>query len=418
MEQKAKLSLWTKDYVFILLTTFCAAVVDMIFISILPIHVVDIGGTNAIAGAMITGLVAAGMITKLVSGRLMDLYGRRRILYIGCIMYAINIILYNFAFDIQTLFVLRIISGISQGLYFGSVATIVADIVPADRLIDGIGYFGIAASLAGAFAPMIGLAIFNSMGSAALFVFASVFAVIAAVLALLVKSNYVPSNLSKIRLNSDTWPEGSKIKDAGIFKFIELSIMVPALIAFFIMFGNSAVSNFLASCGVERGIEGISLFFTMSSIAMIIVRLFNGKLASKFGSFRVILVGMILLIAAYIIIAFSYGTALIIVAGILSGLGFGISMPLLNATIYDMVGPERRGVASSTYGLFGDAGNGIGASFWGATSQLGGYTLTYMLSSVCIVISALIHTFVLRAKIKPSAMNDVTDVSYDVVVNE
>ncbi|WP_041137937.1 MFS transporter [Beduini massiliensis] len=393
-----QIKLWTKDYLCVLFTTFFAAVTHNIFISIFPLYVVEIGGNNALAGAMITGLVIASTITRLICGSLLDRYGRRKMLIIGGFLFALNTIAYNFVSTIPGLFMLRIFNGISQGIYFGAASTMVADIVPEDRLVDGIGYFGIAGSLAAAFAPMIGLEIFQNLGASNLFLFVSFFATIGALFTLWIKSDFIPVVGKKE--NHD----GFKVPKLSML--IEFSVLVPAVISFFITFGNSSVANFLAACGIERGITSISLFFMVNSISMIVIRLFTGRLTHRYGLSRLIFTGAILVGIGFVMIAFAYDTFMIIVAGILCGIGMGITTPLLNAMIFKIADPQRKGVANSTFALFGDIGNGIGATVWGTLSQYSGYTITYLVSAVCIVFAIVIHLMKLIPKIKLNPQYD------------
>lgn len=390
--------LWTKDYVFVLFTTFFAAVTHNIFISIFPLYVVKIGGNNALAGAMITGLVIASTITRLICGSLLDRYGRRKMLIIGGFLFAVNTIAYNFITDISGLFMLRILNGVSQGIYFGAASTMVADIVPENRLVDGIGYFGIAGSLAAAFAPMIGLEIFQNLGASNLFLFVSFFATIGALFTLGIKSDFVAVPASK--------ESKTKIKIPKLSMLIEFSVFIPAIISFFITFGNSSVANFLAACGIERGITNISLFFMVNSIAMIMIRLFTGRLTTRYGLSRLIFTGSVLVGIGFVMIAFAHDTAMILISGILCGIGMGITTPLLNAMIFKIASPQRKGVANSTFALFGDIGNGIGATVWGTLSQYSGYTMTYLVSALCIVVAIIIHIFRLVPKVKLNPQYD------------
>lgn len=312
---------------------------------------------------------------------------------IGGILFALNTIAYSFVSNMAGIFVLRVLNGVSQGIYFGAAGTIVADIVPKERLVDGIGYFGIASSLAVAITPVFGLFLFQNYGSSVLFAFASLSAVIGALFPLFVKTKHVRV----------TQGQAEKPKEKGIPKLsslIEVSVLVPAVVSFFIIFGNSAVLNFLTSCGIARGIEGVGLFFTFHSASMIVIRIFTGKLSKKFGSVFLLTAGSVLLAAAFAIIAFAQTVLPVILAGILAGAGFGIVSPLLNALVFEIASPERKGVANSTYGLFNDIGNGIGGSFWGGVSQFSGYTVTYLMSAACVAIGGALHLRFLRPKIK------------------
>ena len=133
---------------------------------------------------------------------------------------------------------------------------------------------------------------------------------------------------------------------------------------------------------------------------MMIFRLLAGTLAKKTGEAKIILTGCVCLIGANLIIAHANTAMPIIAAGILTGIGIGITTPVLNSLVFKIAKPERKGVANSNYLLINDIGMGFGASFWGLTSQYAGYTVTYTLSAVCVFISGFTHAVFLVPKIK------------------
>lgn len=385
--------LFTRDYIFLLLCTFFAAMTHQLFLSVFPIYVVELGGNHALTGAMITGQVIAGTVTRIICGPLQDKFGRKKLLILGAVLFVLNTAAYIFARDLPAVFLLRVLNGVSQGIFFGSAGTIVADIVSEDRLVDGIGYFGITGTLAAAFSPSIGLFLLQSYGSEKMFLFASITAVISMIFPLLINKKYgVADKAPKL--------EAQPKSHINLKAFIEPAVFAPALVSFFIVFVNSAATNFLAACGVERGLENVALFFTFSSGAMIVVRLITGKLTKKMGLPIMILVGCLAVVASNALIAVAYSLLPIILAGILTGLGMGIVSPLLNSVVFSTVDVKRRGVANSNYLLVNDIAQGLGGSAWGISAQHAGYTATYFLSAVMALVGTGLHGLLLAPKIK------------------
>ena len=396
--------LFSKDYIFLLSCVFFAAITHSLFISLFPIYILELGGNHALTGAMITGQVIAGTITRLVCGPLQDRFGRRKLLIAGAFLFALNIFAFVFTVSLPVIFFFRVLTGVSQGIYFGAAGTIVADITPSDRLVDGIGFFSVMGPLAASFSPAIGLYLFQHYSSAVMFSFASASALVAALFPLLIAKKYGEA----VHLHHEE--KQPKVKLA-LSSFLEFSILPPALVSFFILFANSSVTNFLAACGVERGLGSIGIFFTCNSTTMIIVRLLAGRVTRKTGEITMIWAGCVLLTASSLLIAFAHSTGPIIAAGILTGAGMGIVTPILNSLVFKFAEPRRKGVANSNYLLANDMGMGLGASFWGTTSQYSGYTVTYALSAVCVITSGFIHRFFLSPRIKlpvnhyPSSMH-------------
>jgi MFS family permease len=383
MENKAvKSKLWSREFIFLLVIVFTAAINYNIFISVFPLYVLGSGGNNVDVGNMSTVLTLSYSITMFFVGPLLDRFGRKKILIIGSILFTISTVGFAVFTDITSMYILRLINGISQGLYFLASGTFVADVLPEDRMVEGIGIYSISNYFASAFAPMLGIFIYNSYGGATVFVTAAIASGLGMFLCFIIKQKYTGSK--GVSSNGTG-------RHISIRTFIEPAVFLPSLIMFILFIGNSSVSSFITAFGKERSIENISLYFTFLSIFTILTRLFSGKLVSKFGISHLIAAGIFICSISYLIIAFSYSIPLIIVSAILCGFGFGICFPLISATIYRMVSPDRKGVANSTFSLVGNLGSALGAAIWGMISQSSGYTLVYIFSAVAALLAVVLH---------------------------
>ena len=82
--------LWNRDFVLVLLISTLASYPNSIFISLLPVYVLDLGGTNALTGLMMTGLTVLGMVTRVIVAPLIDRLGRKKLLVLGLTDFIIN----------------------------------------------------------------------------------------------------------------------------------------------------------------------------------------------------------------------------------------------------------------------------------------------------------------------------------------
>lgn len=376
--------LWSKDYVFLLISVLFASLCNGALIVIFPVYVIDLGGNNALTGLMMTGMTVAGIVTRLAFGPLIDSWGRKKVLVLGTILFAINALLYCFITDLAGLFVLRIFNGISQGVFFPVPPTVASDLSPKDKLVQGMSYFGIPPAIGAGLGPVLGMWVYEDFGALPLFVCLTLLAVLSYVFAIFIKERYqVPEK--KAPREKREW------KRPKLSSILEFSVLLPSIILLFISLGQSSTSNFLAPFGLERGIADISIFFLLNNIVIILTRLFTDTLTKKFGEVRVITVGGVLFAAATVIIAFSYSMVPIVISSLLFGVGVSLITQLLQVLMFRMVPENRRGVANSTYMLLGDIGMGLGATIWGVTSAYGGYTITYILSAVVIVVAIFLH---------------------------
>lgn len=131
-----------------MMATFMAAVENTIVATAMPTIVGDLGDFH-----LFTWVFAAYMLTQAVSvpvyGRLADLYGRKRMFFLGAGLFLIGSTLCGFARGMPSLIAFRFIQGIGAGAVQPIAYTIVADIyTPTERArIQGLlsGVFGVAA---------------------------------------------------------------------------------------------------------------------------------------------------------------------------------------------------------------------------------------------------------------------------------
>lgn len=376
--------LWTRDFILVLLVCSIASYTNSIFISLLPVYVLDLGGANALTGMMMTGLTVLGMATRVVVAPLIDRIGRKKLLVIGSGLYALNALAFCFTKDLNVLFALRVLHGFTQGIFFPVPPTMVADIAPEDLLVDAMGFFGISSSLVFAVTPTIGLAIYNNLGPEAMFWSAVVTGVISFALSLPIKEHYQ----RPVQPEKDGRKQKTNLQLDKVFLTL---VLLPSFISLFIYVGNAAVMSFLTPCGLERGIEQISLYFLVNNLAVIVSRLTVGRVITFIPKRTCILFGIILCGAGTGLIAVAYNLALMMLSAVLVGVGITAVTQLLQVEVLVAVPSQQRGLANTAFMLMGDIGNGAGAAIWGAVSAGAGYVLTYALAGASTLMGCLFH---------------------------
>ena len=375
--------LWSKDFILILLICTIASYPNSILISMLPVYVLDLGGSNTMTGMMMTCLTMLGMLTNVAVAPLIDKIGRKKLLLLGSGLYALNAILFCFTEDLSVLFALRVICGFTQGIFFPVPPIMAADNAPGDVLVDAMGLFGVAGSITFAVTPTIAMALYNSFGPKVMFLSGAVMGTISFILAIFVKEHYQrPAAQEK----------STKEKRPG-FRFdrgFALLILLPSLVNFFVLFGNSAVQSFLTPCGLSRGIEQISLYFMVNQFVVIAARLTVGRVITRVPKRLCILAGLLMTAGGTALIAIAYSLPMMLLSAVLLGLGHTAVTQVLQAEVLLTSPADRRGVASTTYMLLGNIG-GMGTALWGAVSSGAGYGVTYALAGAATLLGCLFH---------------------------
>lgn len=349
-----------------------ASFTNFAYIYILPVHMLRIGGSNTKVGLMGAGLTIAGLVTRLALSPLIDRWGRKPMLLLGILLFTLNSAGYYLLRDSVTgIIAMRCFSGFTQGILFPVPPTIISDISPKDRLVDALGVFGIASSLPAILSPVLGMYLYEHVSSAAFFGVTLASAALSILFAFLYKDAYHPA------------PRKAEEKHGfRLGSVLELSVLLPCIVWFLALFGFSVVNNFAIACGESRGIANMSLFFTVHNIAIVVTRLFAGRLRRYIRASWLIVLGLAVIGAGTMLIAFAHSFPLMLVSSVIMAMGGTVYAQYLQADVLLRVADNRKGVANSTMMLFQDVGAGIGAAVFGLTSQHLGYAFSFIAASV------------------------------------
>jgi MFS family permease len=273
---------------------------------------------------------------------------------------------------------LRLIHGAGWSTASTAAVTMVADIIPASRRGEGMGYYGLCSILAMAIAPALGLYLLTRYSFFPIFLF-SLIACVAAIFA--GQSISLPTYL--VTNNKTT-------AKTALFDKRALRVSFTLLFAT-ITYG--VIVTFLPLYAAERGIENIGIFFTIYAAALLISRPLSGKYYDKKGPNKLILFGLLLLFIATFMLSHAKDMPHFLLSGILYGLGFGAVQPTIFALAISGIEPERRGTVNAMVMSAFDLGIGLGAIFLGYLANSIGYANMYLLSSIAPLLGLIIFFF-------------------------
>jgi len=287
---------------------------------------------------------------------------------------------YNLASTIVLLAVLRVIHGVTWAVSTTSVGTAITDIIPDSRRGEGMGWYGMAMTIAMAIGPMIGLWVVQNYSFHGLFLLATLLSFMAVVLSLITKMPFTPQ------------------KEKGKIQLFEKSVLSITIVVFFLSFAYGGITTFLplfaSSIDVNPG-----TFFFVYAIALTIVRPISGKLLDKYGEVFIILPALCITILAIVVLTISNGLTGVIIAAALYGVGFGSAQPALQAAMLTIVDPSKRGVANASFFTAFDLGIGLGAILLGVVSQMFGYRILFVGSAISGLIALILFVVFVKQRL-------------------
>jgi len=164
------------------------------------------------------------------------------------------------------------------------------------------------------------------------------------------------------------------------------SVLLLLLSALLFFCSYSAIFFFLRQFGLTLGIANTSLFFTIATLVMIVVRLCGGWLFDRYNKVLLCAAGLFTVALCYGLLPLCVsGRMFFILAGI-SGLGWGISMPLQAAAMFDISTPAARALNQNLLIVMMQGGFFLGPFVGGQLISRFGYTTLF----ACLAATALI----------------------------
>ncbi|NWK69922.1 MFS transporter [Bacillus paramycoides] len=372
--------LWTKSFIQMTVAMLFLFTGFYLLVPTLPLFIKEIGGNESQVGLMMGMFTIAAVVIRPIIGGMLDKYGRKSFIIWGLIFFGLTMLSYNLASTILFLAFLRVIHGVTWAVSTTAVGTAITDIIPDSRRGEGMGWYGMAMTIAMAIGPMIGLWVVQNYSFHGLFVLATLLSFMAVVLSLITKMPFAPQ------------------KEKGKIQLFEKSVLSITIVVFFLSFAYGGITTFLplfaSSIDVNPG-----TFFLVYAIALTIVRPISGELLDKYGEVFIILSTLCITILAIVVLTISNSVMGVIIAAVLYGVGFGSAQPALQAAMLTIVAPSKRGVANASFFTAFDLGIGLGAILLGFVSQIFGYRFLFAGSAISGLIALIIFVIFVKQRL-------------------
>src|SRR4051812_21818101 len=274
--------IWTKSFISLFFTNISVFIVFYGLISALPLYAIGVlKRTDQEAGLLISIFLLSAVFIRPFTGKILDIVGKRKMLWISLGLYLLCTVLYYFIHAFEALLVLRFVQGVGFSIITTAAVSLAADIVPVARTGAGLGYFTMSTNLAVVLGPLIALSIIQSFSFDVLFFVLSILMVIG-----VVTSGLIPAG---------TLPEKTVgKKKMSIGDLFEKKAMPIALLGSLVGLAYASVLSYLTIYAQEKGFLALtSTFFIVFAAVMLLTRPFIGRLYDEKGPQYVLIPGFL-----------------------------------------------------------------------------------------------------------------------------
>lgn len=350
----------------------------------LPAYLEGMGGREYV-GLIIAFFTLTAGLSRPFSGKLTDRIGRVPVMAFGSVVCFVCGFMYPLALSVWGFLLLRLIHGFSTGTKPTATAAYVADVVPADRRGEAMGALGLFTATGMSLGPAIGSGLAESFSLNVMFYVSSVFALLSILILLRMPETLhdrEPFRFGLLKLKTD--------------ELFDRNARWPFWILLLLSFSSGAVLTVVPALSVQLGVTNKGLFFTVYTVASLLVRIFFSRTSDVYGRVPVLLVSSVVLALgmAMLVMAGTDGpnTMLWFWAGCVTfGLSWGMNSPTVQAWTADLSDEHTRGRAMATMYIALEAGIGIGAvcAGWLYNHMAGGTQAAFSASALFAVVSAV-----------------------------
>lgn len=426
--------LWSPLFVIVVAGTLCCFMVGQGLNSGTSVFIARMGGSTAFAGVLAAVFSAAAAAARIVCGPLVDRAGRLRVMVGGATLLLAGTLVPAVCSNDAVFVVCRIVQGVGFSAATTASATAAADVLPLSRLGEGIGYYGLGQALAMSVGPALALFLVNTDPAANLYLGLAVIAALGLVLAALCRYERNPSRLpataayrrlygERRELEHDeargghdaTGPCAARVTDnrqargaapepsaRGLGRFFELSALPGALPMVVLSPAFGFGIFFVGLYGTSLGVVNPGLFYTLSALSMIAVRLKSKSFMDRVAPLKICTASTACGLAGFLLLLMAGSSDLAYyAAGILYGVCLGVSMPLNQSVAVKNTPAERWGAANALYLLASDVGIGVSSIVWGLVNDAAGFPAT-----ICCVMGCILAAWVVAWFSYPSTRRD------------
>ncbi|MCM3782681.1 MFS transporter [Neobacillus mesonae] len=328
-------------------------------VPIMPTYMEELSISGSIVGLLVAAFSLTQLLFSPIAGRMSDRFGRKKIIIIGMIIFAVSELMFGLSNTALFLFAARLLGGIGAALIMPAVMAYTADVTSGEERAKGMGYINAAITTGFIIGPGIG-GFLAEYGIRVPFYAAAIAGVVAAIITLLV----LPESARDVQNEEE---ETDKAPQQSLFTQLRYAYREPYFLALIIVLVASfGLANYETVFGLfvdqKFGFtaQDIAIIITFGSIAGAVVQVtIFSWILNKFGEKNV--VAFCLFVAGLFIILtlFVHKYWLILLVTFILFLAMDILRPTLSTQMSKMA-MEQQGYIAGLNSAFTSMGNILG----------------------------------------------------------
>lgn len=386
----------TSSRSFLLICTvgiFCFISYNMVRMPVLALFAEHLGAGPERIGLIVSVSTLTGVLLKLPSGALSDIYGRRFLLRIGVVAFGLPPFLYLFITDLNSLTALRFVHGLATAIFAPSALATVAELY-RERRGAALGTYTACTQSGALLGPFIGGYLAHVAGFDFAFVAAGVCGCIAIVLFYSLHLDVVTPRVHQ---------KGMRPLLAEMWKGFAIvaknrKVLITSATDGAKMIANGALMAFLPLYGLTVGLNPgeVGLLFSVQAGTSFFSKPIMGRVSDRVGRQPLIIIGLLICAATFVCMPHVSIFALLLLLSAGFGFGEAVVSSSSSAFVADSSEFKTLGAGMGMQGTIGDIGHASGPLLAGILIANMSYAGAFTIIASLQIAAALVFWLTMR----------------------
>ena len=349
---------------------------------IFPLFLMEHQGSKIDIGIMMGIMALSSVLSRpLVSG-MVDRFGRKPSYTVGALVMTampLTYLLFDGSLDsfYLPLLLVRLVHGLGLSICFTAAYTFMTDIIPENRMGEGLSMFGITGLVGMAIGPALGETVITHFGFTGYFISGAILGSGALLLSQPLK---------------DVFQEQAVKGGLSFFQVLWLHrIRTVFYLALLFGVGLAASGGFVAPFAKVRGLTFVSHYYLSYSLAAVLTRVFGGRLVDRWGEGRVAAPALLLAACGPLLLFDLSRPMELVIAGLVFGCGHGFLFPSLNTLVIRGQPQNIRGKINGIYTGGIDGGFFAGSILLGYIGEWAGYPTVFLAAGLAFILGFVMY---------------------------
>ncbi len=374
-----------RNYYFIILSVISMQITASTIYMVFPLFFSSVGLNKAESGLLISIGTFAGMLSSIVAGLLSNKYGRKKVLFVGTLLY--TLVFFVFAYTgsgFGLLMVLRFVEGIGFYMMPVMVTTMAADIFPMRERGKAMSLYSISGGIGSLIGPLVAPLLIRGNDYTFYFLFSGGFVAVSAIMMLF----FVKETLTKDKMPKVRSEKGFKVDIPGFFRSVRgLGVVVGVFLLSILIYrtGYTMFDPFLSlylKDVVKIDLSLTSYIYAARALCIVVFSPVAGVLIDRSGRKNAIVLGLAMSVATmigYTLVTEFYGVLLL---RAFDGITWAVMLTAMNTLMADLLSPEMRGFGMGLQSSITQQSSTIGSLFSGFLIDAYGYGFIFYLAAI------------------------------------